>query len=128
MKQRIQSCKMLMGHEGTTSGETMIKGDILYFSKGCVVSNISFQSYKNIISTHYIISSKNTKTYRKHDSLFNYLISYFFDFLHSLPPTAGFFTRKYLYFRQESQSLRVYLHYKLIQKYKVFSKINYLDA
>jgi len=63
---------MLMGHEGTTSGETMIKGDILYFSKGCVVSNISFQSYKNIISTHYIISSKNTKIYRKHDSLFHY--------------------------------------------------------
>jgi len=129
MKQRIQSCKMQIGHEGTTrKWRDNAKGCYPLFFKRVCCEQSFIQSYKNIITTHYIISSKNTKTYRKHDSLFNYLISYFFDFLHSLPPTAGFFTRKYLYFRQESQSLRVYLHYKLIQKYKVFSKINYLDA
>jgi len=113
---------MLMGHEGTTSGETMIKGDILYFSKGCVVSNISFQSYKNIISTHYIISSKNTKIYRKHDSLFHY-----WDRIFWLPAFIAthscIFCKKKCILDMKASYLECIRIYKLIQKYKKNSKI-----
>jgi len=127
MKQRIQSCKMLMGHEGTTSGETMIKGDILYFSKGCVVSNISFQSYKNIISTHYIISSKNTKIYRKHDSLFHFLDRIFLTSCIHCHPQLHFLQKK-MYSRHESQLLRVYPHLQTHSEIQKKFKDNYLDA